>query len=245
MARIDIERVGAVIRRVAAEEALSRWRNLAAGDIAEKAGPDDLVTVADRAVEAALARELAALIPGSQVVGEEGVHAEPGLIGLLRRPGPVWVIDPIDGTAAFAAGEPDFAVMVALVEGAETTAGWILAPVTGELTYGARGEGVWRQAANGTAQRIPRPVLPSRLADMIGVVGRRAFSEARRAEVLAKEAHFKRFGKVVCAGIDYPQLADGRSHFALYNKSEPWDHLPGLCLLAEQGFHAARHDGTP
>ena len=36
---------------------------------------------------------------------------------------------------------------------------------------------------------------------------------------MAKERHFREFGPVVCAGIDYPRLAMGDFHFALYNKS--------------------------
>ena len=93
MADSDLEHVAAIMRRIAAAEAMPRWRNLGAGDIAEKAGPDDLVTVADRAVEAALSRELAAVLPGSRVVGEEGVAADPMVLQLLGSDDPVWVID--------------------------------------------------------------------------------------------------------------------------------------------------------
>jgi fructose-1,6-bisphosphatase/inositol monophosphatase family enzyme len=245
MKTLDTEAVGRLIREVAAEEALPRWRNLAAGEIVEKNGPDDLVTIADRAVEVQLTRRLGDLLAGSDVVGEEAVHANPSLVGRLRQPGRVWVIDPIDGTSSFARGEPGFAVMVALLVDGDPVAGWLYAPVTDELTYAARGEGAWQETPSGLV-RLERPVDVRRLADLRGMVGKRAFADERREAVLAKGTHFMALEpNTGCAGLDYPLLAAGRYHFALYNKSEPWDHLPGLAILIEQGFHYARHDGSP
>jgi fructose-1,6-bisphosphatase/inositol monophosphatase family enzyme len=49
---------------------------------------------------------------------------------------------------------------------------------------------------------------------------------------------------VSCAGLDYPRLLSGSAHFAIYNKSEPWDHLPGLALATELGFVFSKHDGS-
>ncbi len=243
MSIVDFDAVAEVIRAVAAAEVLPRWRNLGAGDVVEKDGPADLVTVADKACEIALTARLAALLPGSRVVGEEAVSVDPSQLELLTGSAPVWVVDPIDGTSAFAAGEPEFAVMVALVADRELAAGWIYAPVAGDMTFGARGAGVWQETAGGRVRLQPPPKVEG-LGSLVGVIGRRAFSDSERERVLAKERHFRRFGPVVCAGIDYPKLAAGQSHFALYNKSEPWDHLAGLAMLSELGFHFAKHDGT-
>jgi fructose-1,6-bisphosphatase/inositol monophosphatase family enzyme len=245
MPTIDVEAVLRIIREAAADEAMPRWRNLAAADVIEKAGPDDLVTVADRAVEAVLSRRLEALLPGSRAVGEEAVHTEPRLLGRLREPGATWVIDPIDGTGNFASGEPGFAVMVALVIDGAPVAGWLHAPALDQSTFAARGEGAWQQTT-GAPERLPRPAPVTSLAQMSGMVGRRAFTAERRAAVLAGAAVFKALGpNTGCAGLDYPLLAAGVCHFALYGKSEPWDHLPGLAIVAEQGGHYARHDGSP
>ena len=241
----DLARVAAIVREVAEIEALPRWRNLAHGDIVEKDGPNDVVTVADRAVEEALTQRLPALMPGSVVVGEEAVFAEPARLGLLRGSDPVWIIDPIDGTAHYAAGKPDFAVMVGLIVDGEPVAGWLHIPVTGELTAAVRGEGVWRFVSNGASSRLtPRPA-PTGLAEMSGVVGRKRSDPEREARVAAAGSRFRSVGRAICAGLDYPNLCDGSLDFSLYNKSEPWDHLPGLALVSELGFHYARHDGTP
>ena len=69
-----------------------------------------------------------ALLPGSAVVGEEAVAADPAMLDRLRDGGAVWLVDPVDGTANFAAGRGPFAVMVALLRERRTAAGWILDP---------------------------------------------------------------------------------------------------------------------
>ncbi len=240
---VEIERVARIMREVAAEEILPRWRNLAGADVVEKSGPSDIVTVADRAAEVQLSRRLAEIIPDSRVVGEEGVHADPAVLKHFASGDPVWVIDPIDGTSAFAKGETAFAVMVALVRGEELIAGWILAPASGEMHMGERGSGVWR-VRHGGVEPLARPAIPTRQKELIGLLGRRHMSDARRAEIKSRGEAFADLQNVSCAGLDYPRLLSGSAHFAIYNKSEPWDHLPGLALASELGFVYSKHDGS-
>ena len=76
MTTVDLDRVARVLAEVADQEILPRWRNLASGDVREKTGPNDLVTVADEAAEKALAARLQDLLPGSVLVGEEAVEAD-------------------------------------------------------------------------------------------------------------------------------------------------------------------------
>ena len=80
---------------------------------------------------------------------------------------------------------------------------------------------------------------------MTGLLGKRNITPERRAELQAKESHFKALEGVICAGIDYARIARGEAHFALYSKSEPWDHLPGLAILGGLGFHSGKYDGSP
>ena len=125
---VDIVRISRLLEEIAAEEVMPRFRALSDRDITRKAG-GEIVTTADYAVEERLAAALAGLLPGARVVGEEATHREPALLELLDQPEPVWVIDPVDGTANFAQGKPAFAVMLALVRDRQTCAAWIHDPV--------------------------------------------------------------------------------------------------------------------
>jgi hypothetical protein len=93
------EAVEKLIRSVAAEQIMPRWQHLLQEQINEKT-PGDLVTIADKEAEARLTEALAGLIPGSRVVGEEAVSADPRLLDGLDQ-GCVWLVDPLDGATSW------------------------------------------------------------------------------------------------------------------------------------------------
>jgi len=108
-----ITQVNALLKEVAAQAILPRYRALHSNQIQEKE-PGDYVTAADLASEAMLKKGLSALLPGSQVVGEEEISANPGLLDDLDDESPIWVIDPLDGTINFVNGVRGFAIQLAL-----------------------------------------------------------------------------------------------------------------------------------
>ena len=83
--------VETILREVAEEAVLPRFRSLDDDQIDEKSGPQDLVTIADREAEALLARRLPALVPGSAFVGEETVSADPETMKRLGADA-VWAV---------------------------------------------------------------------------------------------------------------------------------------------------------
>jgi fructose-1,6-bisphosphatase/inositol monophosphatase family enzyme len=99
-----------------------------AGATAEEKAPGEWVTIADRAAESFLAPRLAALLPGSVVIGEEMASADADLLMHLRSASDAWLLDPLDGTANFAAETGPFAMMAALMRHGRTVAAWILDP---------------------------------------------------------------------------------------------------------------------
>src|SRR5947207_2016514 len=135
----DSQRVAGLMRETAAAEVLPRFRNLTKQDIREKR-PGDIVTVADVASEQRLASGLAKILPGVPVVGEEAVEADPGLLDLIGRRGEsCWIVDPLDGTANFAAGKDQFAVIVCLVQDGATVGAWILDVPKGRMAVALMG----------------------------------------------------------------------------------------------------------
>ncbi|HVY12875.1 MAG TPA: inositol monophosphatase [Alphaproteobacteria bacterium] len=247
---MNIERIGEIIREVAAAEVMPRWQKLEKHEILEKTGPKDLVTVADRACEKALAPRLVAELAGSVVVGEEGVEADASVYKQLEGGQLVWVIDPVDGTMAFSEGRREFDVMVALTRGKELLAGWIYSPTDDDLYMAEKGSGILRShRLPTTGDAKPLPISPAKIGndikDFSGILGRANFSEEQRNALKTKQPHFKKWLPTVCAGHDYTRLVRGEAQFAVYNKCMAWDHAPGLALLQEIGFKFARFDGSP
>ena len=121
-------------------------------------GPGDVVTVADVASEQRLASGLARILPGVPVVGEEAVETEPGLVDLIARPGEAcWIVDPLDGTANFAAGKDRFAMIVCLVHDRMAVGGWILDVPRGHMAVALKGQGV---TLDGEPVRREKPARP-------------------------------------------------------------------------------------
>jgi len=234
----DIERVSALIREVAAEEMMPHFATLDPEDIGEKA-PGDFVTSVDLASERRFTQSLPDLMPGSVVLGEEAVAADRARLGLLAGNDPVWVVDPLDGTANFAAGLPIFAVIVALVRHGETVAGWIYDPSTGRMAVASRGDGAWMA---GRRLRVRRP---SQLRQMNGsIYGRKYRTSAAYREIWGPGRG--RLGHVFnarCVGQEYLARLQGRMHFGLYTRLNPWDHAAGCLMHEEAGGYLARLNG--
>jgi fructose-1,6-bisphosphatase/inositol monophosphatase family enzyme len=234
-----IDQIVAVLREVADELVLPRFRNLTADHISEK-GPGDLVTIVDRETEAELGKRLSGLLHGSLVVGEEAVAADHRVLELVGDPGPVWVVDPIDGTGNFASGKEPFALMVALLRGGRPVQSVIYQPVPGLVAAAEAGSGAYLDG-----RRMVLDHSPLGTEDLVASVHMRYLPEALREEV---KARLPRLGKVLpsahCAGHDYPELIRGGHHFVLYWKSLPWDHAPGALLVREAGGVVRHFDGS-
>lgn len=229
--------VASLMRDVAQRIVLPRYRTLSATDIEEKS-PGDLVTIVDRESEAALSEGLACLLPDARLLGEEAVAADPGLMNGIGA-GPIWIIDPIDGTGNFAAGEPPFAIMVAFAVDGVAEAGWMLDPLTGRMCHAVRGGGAYindsRIAARGSGARLPIATLATRFMP-------RNDGDAllARAAGLLTPAEIPR-----CAGEQYPRIALGQNDISVFHRALPWDHAPGALFLEQAGGKVAHPDGAP
>ena len=103
-------------------------------------GKQDLVSVADRAVEDAIRAHLTRAFPDDDLIGEEGGYAAD------RGGDRVWVIDPIDGTGNFLRGVPYWSVALAYVVGGRTELAVTYDPVHDELFVARRGHGASRNS---------------------------------------------------------------------------------------------------
>jgi myo-inositol-1(or 4)-monophosphatase len=99
-----------------------------------KAGPSDLVTPVDRAVEERVRDWVLAIFPEDAFAGEEFGTANPD--GLWR-----WWVDPIDGTTNFAHRVPFASISIGLARGSTFEAGAIVHAFTGEVFSAVRRAG--------------------------------------------------------------------------------------------------------
>ena len=169
--------------------------DVAALQVNEKA-VGDVATDIDLWAEVALREQLIALLPGSQFMGEETGGA------LTHQP--TWIVDPIDGTANFARGYPQWSMSVALAMEGEPVLGVIADPNRQEIFYAARGQGAWLQSRLGLQRLVcakvteplkatvstvfPKPLsplMPAYLAEFERVI--RAFAQVRRSGSMALE----------------------------------------------------------
>jgi fructose-1,6-bisphosphatase/inositol monophosphatase family enzyme len=240
----EIDAVIALLRDVAAAEIMPRFKHLAPGDIRTKSGPLDPVTVADEAAERALHAGLGRLFPGVDVLGEEAVSADPALLQRLQAPGPVWIIDPIDGTSNFAAELPLFGVMAALVEADELLAGFIYDPVSDDCAYAVAGGGAWLVNAAGDRRRL-HVAAPAPVAEMTGAVSWRYMAEPLRSHVLHRLGKLAAVMDFRCAAHQYRMLSAGYCHMQIFRKLLPWDHAAGVLLHREAGGYSAHFDRSP
>jgi fructose-1,6-bisphosphatase/inositol monophosphatase family enzyme len=228
------------IREAVRAEVLPRRRQLAAHEVIQKTGPHDLVTVADRRAEEHLTRSLTALLPGSVVVGEESVHAEPARYAALRGDAPVWIVDPVDGTRQFVRGGDGFCTLVALARHGEVLASWTYAPVPGlmavaRLHGGALLNGEVLRAGSAPADGVLR--VASSHPDFTTEAHKRALTGLDTASVRRRSC--------ASAGMEYLRVASGELDAVAFSWELAWDHAAGLLLVSEAGGASATLVGEP
>lgn len=229
--------VSAIIREVSTRIVMPGFRNLTAPDILEKK-PGDLVTKFDIAAEVFLSEHLCALVPGSHFLGEECYEDAPELMGLMDTEGPVWIVDPIDGTGNFSRGRECFAVMVAFRNDGVTQGGWIYDPVSNCMLSAEKGKGV---LCNGEQLRPSSDKIALRhLSGSIGTRLSKRLDFLRAQSSLDAESMPTRVQRYRCCGREYMDFSLGRLHYIQYGISlKPWDHAPGILIAQEAGLYAA------
>ena len=210
------EPVVALMRQVARDVVMPRFRNLAAHEISEKAA-NDFVTIADKESELRLAEGLAAILPEAGIIGEEACAADPTILELAGH-GLNWIIDPIDGTGNFASGNPPFGIMIALADAGATLAGWILDPMTGRLCHALLGGGSHIDGEQVQARESGGDLPIAALAVYF-------MTEDERADIQRRaDGQFAVVDIPRCAAEQYPRLVLGQNDVSVFARTLP-------CLL--------------
>ena len=193
--------------------------------VEQKASVVNIVTSADKQVQAFLEEHLPALVPGSQVFGEEGTEA-------VRSAQYLWIVDPIDGTMNYARGIGQSAISVALTRKGQPLIGVVYNPFHQELFTAKKGEGAW---LNGTPIQVSQASFAEGLFCTAWSTYNKTYAPQCRAimeEVYAQSNDFRRFGS--CA-LELCYLAAGRCDLFFEFRIFPWDWAAGGLILMEAG----------
>ncbi|MEU3614497.1 inositol monophosphatase family protein [Streptomyces sp. NPDC006872] len=228
------------VRRAAAAEIMPRFRQLAAHEVDQKSGPHDLVTDADRGAELFLTKALAALLPGSVVVGEEAVHADPATYEAIQGDAPVWIVDPVDGTRQFVHGDDGFCTLVALVRHGVLHASWTYAPARDQLATAVRGGGAFLDGE----RLFAGPPEPGR--DLTVATSHPDYTtDAQKRALLALWTDGVAPRACGSAGLEYLAIARGELDATAFSWEAAWDHAAGLLLVEEAGGAHLTLTGEP
>jgi len=193
-------------------------------------GLQDFVTEADREVELLIRSRIAAQFPGDAFLGEEGGHTGDSAS--------LWVVDPIDGTANYMRGLPDWAVSIAYCEHNVIQTGVINAPDLGHLAWAQLGDGAW---IDGNPMRVSDCADPAQSLIMMGRSSRRPLAKYLEvvAAIIDAGMEYRRNG---AAAIGLLSVALGRAEYYYEAHVNAWDALAGVLLITEAGG-TSDHEG--
>lgn len=200
-------------------------------------GPVDLVTEADAAAEALIARRLRAAYPDHQLLGEEGARSAGDTSDSPYR----WVIDPLDGTTNFAHGFPHFAVSIGLEHLGVPVVGVVYDPMRDELFSGARGQGAF---LNGRRIHVSDTTLLMRSMLATGFsydLERRAGQAAAWQAFLVRVQSTRQTGS---SALNLCYVAAGRLDGYWERGIAPWDVAAGAVIALEAGGSVTNFDGA-
>ncbi len=156
---------------------------------------------------------------------------------------PLWIVDPLDGTANFLHEHPHYCSSVAVAVEGRPVAGAVVSGSTGERWWASEGEGAFKSGMR-ISVSSERPLIealvgtgfPFKLLDVLPTY------LGQLDRVLRSASGVRRAGS---AALDLCYLAQGSLDAFWEEILMPWDFAAGLVLVQEAGGVLTRPDGTP
>jgi len=220
-----------------AAETADRFFGKVSGEV--KTGDNNQVlTEADIAIGKQLVAAVQAAYPDHNVIDEEAGGVDKG----SRY---TWVIDPIEATSNFAAGLPQYGIMIGLLEDATPIAGGIIAPAYSKLYLAEKGKGA---TCNGA------PIHATNESDLLNVLvsygidghqenPERTVHECRvMADIILGCRNMRNTG---CEALDPMYVAEGRYGGRVNTTSRIWDNVAPQIIAEEAGALWTSANGQP
>ena len=195
---------------------------------------NDFVTQIDEAAEEAVIDTVRKAYPEHGFLAEESGESAPDAEY-------IWIIDPLDGTANFIHGFPQYAVSIAVQHRGSLAHAVVYDPTRNELFTASKGHGAYLN------DRRIRVSKCQKLDDALVGTGF-PFKELSRLDLYMKQLKFfmgKSSGvrRAGAAALDLAYVACGRLDAFWELGLAPWDMAAGALLIAEAGGLVADMSG--
>jgi len=192
--------------------------------VASLKGAQDFLTEADGTTERFIRERLTALFPGEPILGEE-------MGGAVTGDGPIWVLDPIDGTSNFARGGDRWCVSIGMALGGVAVLGAIARHAPAEIFAGAKGCGA---TLNGAPIRAASTTDLARATVELGWSMRRSLTDFHTlSKLIMKAGAGLRVGGSGALGL--VECAAGRLDGYLELHINAWDACAAIAIAREAG----------
>lgn len=200
-------------------------------DIESKADPTDYVTDADRAVQRVIESVIMDAFPGEPIIGEETADSS---VPPVPTTGPVWIVDPIDGTKNFIRGIPVWCVSLStVVDGTPRASVTTVPPVGDTYLAGIDGRVPTRNGDPIAVSDVADPDLATVAPIMWWTATTRGGPLALVRSLMRRFDDIRRFGS---AQLTLAQVAAGGiDGLATDLTLAPWDSVAGVHLIRAAG----------
>jgi myo-inositol-1(or 4)-monophosphatase len=197
----------------------------------------DVVTEVDTRSEEIIINQIRQNFPAHHILAEES-----GLQSGEAGSPYTWVIDPLDGTANYAADLATSCVSIALAEGEEVILGVVYNPFRDELFVAEKGRGA-------TLNGKPIQVFPTEKLAKALVCFDLGYDEEKAVEQLRQATFFRprvRSMRILGSGVlGLVNVAVGRFDLFYHQALKPWDLAAALIILQEAGAIVTQNNGEP
>ncbi|PCI09375.1 histidinol phosphate phosphatase [bacterium] len=186
------------------------------------------VTVADRACETDLRKQISEVYPEDSILGEEFERK----VGTSEYE---WIIDPIDGTISFVQGVPLFGTMFACMKNGTPVLGVIAMPALNETVYAGVGLGCWHTTNGSDPIRAQVSSVDQLDQSLISTTSMSYFTTPALRKLYEQlDAHAKHTrGWSDCYG--WVLLATGRVDAVVEPVLSLWDFAAAIPIINEAG----------
>ena len=227
-----------VARRLAREAGQLILKMAQEGIEASTKSDNSIVTQADIAADRYISEALSREFPEDGRLTEESFAYQPSPNGLT------WVVDPIDGTKAYAKQIPGYSVMIGLLQGDQPVLGVVYDPLEDWMYYAIRGQGAFGVTVAGGMPQSLHVASELPVAEMKLLTSPSAPEKRRKA---IQDLLGVKEGPIVnSVGVKVGLLvrAEGDVYFNGH-RLHYWDTVAPLVIAQEAGAQATLLDGSP